>query len=47
MIRGALDDASGVRGIACNLTDRTVRVVHECEPCAIQARLVPLGLGIS
>lgn len=45
MIRGALDSATGIRGIACDLSERTVRVVHEGEPSEIYARLAPLELG--
>lgn len=47
MIRGALDGVAGVRGIECNLGERTVRVLHEGEPNEIEAKLVPLGLGAS
>ena len=45
MIRTALDGVAGVRGIACDLAGRTVRVVHDGEPTAIAERLTPLGLG--
>lgn len=45
MIRGALDGVAGIRGIVCDLGERTVRVVHEGEPSEIQAQLTPLGLG--
>lgn len=47
LIRGALDGVAGVRGIACDLGGRVVRVLHEGEPSEIEARLVPLGLGAS
>lgn len=47
MVRTALDGLAGVRGIACDLAGRTVRVVHDGEPSAVEARLVPLGLGVA
>lgn len=45
MIRTALDGAAGIRGIACDLAAREVRVVHDGAAAEIAARLVPLGLG--
>jgi Co/Zn/Cd efflux system component len=47
MIRAALDGIPGIRGIACDLSTRQVRVVHDGEPSEIERRLVPLGLGAS
>ncbi|HEY0252740.1 MAG TPA: cation transporter, partial [Kofleriaceae bacterium] len=47
MIRGALDGVPGIRGVECNLGERTVRVVHEGTADDITAKLVPLGLGAS
>lgn len=45
MIRTALDGLAGVRGIACDLPGRVVRVVHDSDPTTIEERLAPLGLG--
>lgn len=47
MIRSALEEVAGVRGIECDLSGRKVRVVHDGEPSEVEARLVPLGLGAS
>lgn len=47
MIRTALDGVPGIRGIECDLSGRTVRVVHEGEATEVGARLEPLGLGAS
>lgn len=45
MIRAALEGFEAVRGIECDLTARKVRIVHQGEPGAVEARLTPLGLG--
>lgn len=45
MVRGALSGISGIRGVACDLGARTVRVVHEGEATEIAAKLAPLKLG--
>lgn len=47
MIRVALDGVAGVRGITCELSQRTVRVQHEGPRDEIAARLGALGLGAS
>jgi len=47
LIRDALDGVAGVRGIACDLAGRSVRVVHEGEASELETRLVPLGLGVN
>lgn len=45
MIRTALDGVAGVHGIACDLSGRKVRIVHDGDVGAVAERLVPLGLG--
>lgn len=47
MIRDALAGLPDVRGIACDLAGRSVRVVHGGSADPIEARLIPLGLGAS
>lgn len=45
MIRTALDGVEGVHGIACDLSGRKVRIVHDGDAVSIAERLVKLGLG--
>lgn len=45
MIRTALEGVAGIRGIECDLTGRTLRIVHEGETGELESRLAPLGLG--
>jgi Co/Zn/Cd efflux system component/copper chaperone CopZ len=45
MIRVALEGVPGVHGVQCDLSGRTVRVVHEGAADVVEARLLPLGLG--
>lgn len=47
MIRAALEGLAGIRGVACDLAARQVRVVHDGDAAEVAARLVPLGLGAS